>query len=96
LKGSGKLYLASDSHQKHPGNPQEHLLFSNSTFHVPVNDAHQVEEHFIFRQMEFGFQSDNLIRFLYDDWFMPHTAAKLKFPVYWDEECLKTSAKDEL
>ncbi|CAL9016886.1 unnamed protein product [Prunus brigantina] len=31
-------------------------------------------------------------------WFMPHTAAKLKFPYYWDEECLEVELppKDEL
>ncbi|PKI34831.1 hypothetical protein CRG98_044777 [Punica granatum] len=37
--------------------------------------------------------------FIYEDWSMPHTAAKLKFPYHWDEECLLTtppSAKDEL
>ncbi|KAF2314912.1 hypothetical protein GH714_037155 [Hevea brasiliensis] len=42
LKGSGTLYLASSSHQKHPGKPQEYFIFPNSTFHIPVNDAHQV------------------------------------------------------
>lgn len=35
-------------------------------------------------------------RFTYDNWFMPHTAAKLKFPYYWDEECLRPPQKDEL
>ncbi|KAF2569979.1 hypothetical protein F2Q70_00000143 [Brassica cretica] len=34
--------------------------------------------------------------FTYDDWFMPHTAARLKFPYYWDEQCLQESQKDEL
>ena len=34
-------------------------------------------------------------RFIYDDWFMPHTAAKMKFPYYWDEECF-SGLKDEL
>lgn len=43
LKGSGTLYLASNSHGKYPGKPQEHFIFSNSTFHIPVNDAHQVK-----------------------------------------------------
>uniref|UniRef100_A0A2P2KCF6 Uncharacterized protein MANES_01G211300 n=1 Tax=Rhizophora mucronata TaxID=61149 RepID=A0A2P2KCF6_RHIMU len=42
LKGSGTLLLASSSHEKYPGKPQEYFVFSNSTFHVPVNDAHQV------------------------------------------------------
>ena len=35
------LYLASASHEKHPGKPQEFKIYSNSTFHIPVNDAHQ-------------------------------------------------------
>jgi Auxin binding protein len=34
-------------------------------------------------------------RFIYEDWSMPHTAAKLKYPYYWDQECLD-SPKDEL
>jgi hypothetical protein len=34
-------------------------------------------------------------RFIYDDWSVPHTAAKLKFPYYWDEDCLP-APKDEL
>lgn len=42
LKGSGTLYLASSSHEKYPGKPQEFFFFSNSTFNIPVNDAHQV------------------------------------------------------
>ncbi|XP_075645849.1 auxin-binding protein T92-like [Castanea sativa] len=42
LKGSGTLYLASSSHEKYPGKPQEYKIYSNSTFHIPVNDAHQV------------------------------------------------------
>lgn len=42
LKGSGTLYIASNSHMKYPGNPEEHFIFPNSTFHIPVNDAHQV------------------------------------------------------
>uniref|UniRef100_A0A453K1D1 Uncharacterized protein n=1 Tax=Aegilops tauschii subsp. strangulata TaxID=200361 RepID=A0A453K1D1_AEGTS len=33
--------------------------------------------------------------FLYEDWSMPHTAAKLKFPFVWDEDCLD-APKDEL
>ncbi|KAJ0053149.1 hypothetical protein Pint_01119 [Pistacia integerrima] len=34
--------------------------------------------------------------FIYDDWYMPHTAAKLKYPYYWDEQCLQATVKDEL
>ncbi|KAL5979634.1 actin binding protein [Asimina triloba] len=33
--------------------------------------------------------------FIYEDWFMHHVAAKLKFPYYWDEECFH-QPKDEL
>jgi hypothetical protein len=36
------------------------------------------------------------IRFIYDDWSMPHNAAKLKFPYYWDEQCSEEPSKDEL
>jgi len=48
----------------------------------------------------FCVQSDDhrfiFIRFIYEDWLMPHTAAKLKFPYYWDEPCIQSSVKDEL
>ncbi|KAL2900589.1 Auxin-binding protein T85, partial [Bienertia sinuspersici] len=40
LKGSGTLYLASDSHGKVPGRPQEFPIFANTTFSIPVNDVH--------------------------------------------------------
>ncbi|KAK7825303.1 exosome complex component rrp4 like protein [Quercus suber] len=40
---NGTLYLASASHEKYPGKPQEFKIYSNSTFHIPVNDAHQAE-----------------------------------------------------
>ncbi|CAA3025586.1 auxin-binding T85-like [Olea europaea subsp. europaea] len=33
--------------------------------------------------------------FIYDDWLMPHTAAKLKFPIFWDEYQTQP-VKDEL
>jgi mannose-6-phosphate isomerase-like protein (cupin superfamily) len=42
LKGSGTLYIASNSDGKYPGKPEEHFFFPNSTFHIPINDAHQV------------------------------------------------------
>lgn len=42
LKGSGTVYLAPSSHEKYPGKPQEFFIFANSTFHIPVNDVHQV------------------------------------------------------
>ncbi|KAH7526087.1 hypothetical protein JRO89_XSUnG0059700 [Xanthoceras sorbifolium] len=199
LKGSGTLYLALSSHKKYPGKPEEYFIFSNSTFHIPVNDVHQVwntNEHedlqflviisrppakvyaaslppyfafpyvlslcfpyigFVFLFMglnisnpeyafkmtistvgamsvvtswslPFSLQSEPsmawvdqvlhvymvtsiqaLIKpwqmtwslakaalFIYDDWLMPHTAAKLKFPYFWDEQCLQEPVKDEL
>ncbi|PON52881.1 Auxin-binding protein [Trema orientale] len=98
LKGTGTLYLASSSHQKYPGNPQQFSIFSNSTFHVPVNDAHQVwntNEHEDL-QMLVIISRPPVKVFVYDDWFVPHTAAKLKFPYFWDEECFQAPQKDEL
>ncbi|KAG8370695.1 hypothetical protein BUALT_Bualt13G0010100 [Buddleja alternifolia] len=99
MKGSGTLYLASNSHKKYPGNPQEFPVFANSTFHVPVNDAHQVwntnghED----LQLLVIISRPPVKVFIYDDWNVPHTAAKLKFPYYWDERCYQTSpTKDEL
>ncbi|KAI8522823.1 hypothetical protein RHMOL_Rhmol13G0026600 [Rhododendron molle] len=41
LKGSSTLYVTLNSHIKYPGQPQEFRIFTNSTFHVPVNDSHQ-------------------------------------------------------
>lgn len=98
LKGSGTLFLASSSHGKYPGNPQEHPIYSNSTFHIPVNDAHQVwntNEHEDM-QMLVIISRPPVKVFIYDSWFMPHTAAKLKFPYYWDEQGLGSPQKDEL
>ncbi|XWS46769.1 hypothetical protein CRYUN_Cryun14cG0096500 [Craigia yunnanensis] len=97
IKGSGTLYLASSSH-KYPGKPQEHFIFSNSTFHIPVNDVHQVwntNEHEDLQMLAIISRPPIKV-FTYEAWFMPHTAAKLKFPYYWDEQCLKEPKKDEL
>lgn len=99
LKGSGTLYLASNSHPKYPGDPQEFPIFSNSTFHIPVNDAHQIWNTNKEEDLQFlvVVSRPPVKVFIYDDWSMPHTAAKLKFPYYWDEECyLMPPAKDEL
>ncbi|CDP11059.1 unnamed protein product [Coffea canephora] len=99
LKGSGTLYLASNSHPKYPGNPQELPIFSNSTFHIPVNDAHQIWNTNKEEDLQFlvVVSRPPVKVFIYDDWHMPHTAAKLKFPYYWDEECyLMPPTKDEL
>ncbi|KAF3436347.1 hypothetical protein FNV43_RR23439 [Rhamnella rubrinervis] len=98
LKGSGTLYLASNSHDKYPGKPQEFSIFPNSTFQIPVNDAHQVwntnEDEDL--QVLVVISRPPVKVFIYNDWFMPHTAAKLKFPYYWDEKCLQLPQKDEL
>ncbi|KAL2238905.1 UNVERIFIED_CONTAM: Auxin-binding protein T92 [Sesamum indicum] len=115
VKGSGTLYLVSNSDQNHPGTPQAYPIFTNSTFHIPVDDVHQVwntneQEDLqvlvvISRPPMKLRKSNGLVtkllvfdfRFIYDDWFMPHTAAKLKFPIFWDEKCYQTRAtKDEL
>ncbi|BAT95640.1 auxin-binding protein T85 isoform X1 [Vigna radiata var. radiata] len=98
LKGSGTLYLASDSHGKYPGKPQEHFIFTNSTFHIPVNDVHQLwntNEHEDLQVLVI-ISRPPVKLFAYEDWSMPHTAAQMKFPYYWDEQCYKESPKDEL
>ncbi|XP_076917815.1 auxin-binding protein T85-like [Bidens hawaiensis] len=98
LKGSGTLYLASNSHSKSPGKPEEFSIYSNSTFYVPVNDAHQLwntnEEEDL--QVLVVISRPPVKIFMYDDWLTPHTAAKLKFPFPWDEECYQKTIKDEL
>ncbi|XP_062204744.1 auxin-binding protein 4-like [Phragmites australis] len=96
LKGKGTLLLGSSSF-KYPGQPQEIAVFQNSTFSVPVNDPHQVwnsDEHEDLQVLVIISRPPIKI-FIYDDWSMPHTAAKLKFPYYWDEDCLPVP-KDEL
>ncbi|PKA55339.1 Auxin-binding protein 4 [Apostasia shenzhenica] len=96
LKGRGTLLIASSS-QRSPGKPQEYPIYANSTFSIPVNDPHQVwntdknED----LQMLAVISRPPVKVFIYNDWSMPHTAAKLKFPYYWDQECFH-DAKDEL
>ncbi|MED6198821.1 actin binding protein [Stylosanthes scabra] len=100
LKGSGTLYLASDSNGKYPGKPEEHFVFANSTFHIPINDAHQLwnsnEQEDL--QVLVVISRPPVKVFIYEDWSMPHSAAKLKFPYYWDEQCYQVpnNKKDEL
>ncbi|XP_076915085.1 auxin-binding protein T85-like [Bidens hawaiensis] len=98
LKGSGTLYLAPSSHSKAPGTPQEISIFSNSTFYIPVNDVHQLwntnEEEDL--QVLVVISRPPVKIFIYDEWQMPHTAAKLKFPYYWDEGLYQSTVKDEL
>lgn len=96
LKGRGTLLLGSTSLQ-YPGTPQEIPVFQNSTFTVPVNDPHQVwnsDEHGDLQVLVIISRPPVKI-FTYDDWSMPHTAAKLKFPYFWDADCLP-APKDEL
>ncbi|KAI5381589.1 Auxin-binding protein t92 [Lathyrus oleraceus] len=81
-----------------PGNPEEHFIFPNSTFHIPVNDAHQLwntNEHEDLQVLVIISRPPVKV-FTYDDWSMPHNAAKLKFPYYWDEQCSQEPLKDEL
>ncbi|KAL8054934.1 hypothetical protein ABFX02_04G024500 [Erythranthe guttata] len=100
LKGSGTLYLASNSHLKYPGTPQEFPIFANSTFHIPVNDVHRVWNTNEHEDLQFlvVISRPPMKVFIYDDWSMPHSAAKLKFPLFWDEKCYHQTppAKDEL
>lgn len=96
LKGRGTLLLGSTS-LPYPGTPQEIPVAQNSTFTVPVNDPHQVwnsDEHEDLQVLVIISRPPVKI-FLYDDWSMRHTAAKLKFPFVWDEGCLD-APKDEL
>ncbi|CAA0393371.1 unnamed protein product [Arabidopsis thaliana] len=96
LKGSGTLYLA-ETHGNFPGKPIEFPIFANSTIHIPINDAHQVKNtgHEDLQVLVIISRPPIKI-FIYEDWFMPHTAARLKFPYYWDEQCIQESQKDEL
>ncbi|KAL8028993.1 hypothetical protein ABFX02_14G199200 [Erythranthe guttata] len=100
LKGSGTLYLASDSHKNYPGSPQQFPIFTNTTFHIPINDAHQVWNTNKHEDLQFLviISRPPIKVFIYDDWYMPHTAAKLKFPYYWDELSYGQTSpvKDEL
>ncbi|KAL5561622.1 hypothetical protein UlMin_031369 [Ulmus minor] len=98
LKGSGTLYLAPNSHGKYPGHPQEFSIFSNSTLHIPVNDVHQIwntDKHEDLQVLVIISRPPVKV-FIYEDWLMPHTAAKMKFPYFWDEKCLQAPQKDEL
>ncbi|XP_048625543.1 auxin-binding protein 1-like [Brassica napus] len=79
------------------GNQLSFQSLPTGTIHIPINDAHQVkntgQEDL---QLLVIISRPPIKVFAYDDWFMPHTAARLKFPYYWDEQCLQESQKDEL
>ncbi|PIA39348.1 hypothetical protein AQUCO_02600062v1 [Aquilegia coerulea] len=99
MKGSGTLFLAPSSHGKIPGEPHEYPIFQNSTFHIPVNDCHQIwnTNEIEDLQVLVVISRPPVKVFLYQDWSMPHTAAKMKYPYYWDEECFHSPRlKDEL
>uniref|UniRef100_A0A1D1ZFI2 Auxin-binding protein T92 n=1 Tax=Anthurium amnicola TaxID=1678845 RepID=A0A1D1ZFI2_9ARAE len=96
LKGSGTLLLASSS-LTYPGEPEKFQISLNSTFSIPMNDPHQIwntNENGDLQVLVAISRPPTKI-FIYDDWFMPHTAAKLKFPYYWDADCFHLP-KDEL
>ncbi|XP_052171099.1 auxin-binding protein T85 [Diospyros lotus] len=99
LKGSGTLYLASNSHQlEYPGEPRAFTISANSTFGVRDDDVHQVwntndkED----MQVMIVISRPPIQVFMYQDWYTPHPNAKLKFPCYWDEECFQSQPKIEL
>ncbi|XP_057782608.1 auxin-binding protein T85-like [Salvia miltiorrhiza] len=97
LEGSGTLYLASNSHLKHPGTPQHLPFSSNSTFHIPVDNAHQVVNTNEHQDLKFlvVISRPPMKLFVYDDWFMPHTAAKLLSPIFWDQGSYQTPQEND-
>ncbi|XP_057539603.1 auxin-binding protein T92-like [Amaranthus tricolor] len=98
LKGSGTLYLASDSHGKYPGQPKKFPIYANSTCAIPVNDVHQILNTDSNGDLQILciLSRPPVKLFIYEDWLMPHTAAQLKFPIFWDEQCFDSPVKDEL
>ncbi|KAK4418231.1 Auxin-binding protein T85 [Sesamum alatum] len=101
LKGSGTLYIGSsaNSDQDHPGTPQEYPVFANSTFHVAGGVVHQVRNTNEHEDLQclVAISRPPMKMFMYKDWFTPHTAAKMVFPMFWDERCYEPEeTKDEL
>ncbi|XP_057538966.1 T-complex protein 1 subunit eta-like isoform X3 [Amaranthus tricolor] len=97
-EGSGTLYLASDSHGKYPGQPKKFPIYANSTCAIPVNDVHQILNTDSNGDLQILciLSRPPVKLFIYEDWLMPHTAAQLKFPIFWDEQCFDSPVKDEL
>ncbi|XP_007050703.2 PREDICTED: auxin-binding protein T85 [Theobroma cacao] len=99
LRGSGTLFLASPSDEnKSPGKPKEYFIFPNSTYHIPVDDVHQVcntNEHEDLQVLVI-ISRPPMKAFVYEDWSMPHSAARLLFPMPWDEQCRQSPQKDKL
>ena len=42
LRGKGSLFMEPESGKRHPGEPKEFKISSNTTFTIPVNHVHQV------------------------------------------------------
>ncbi|XP_047309019.1 auxin-binding protein T85-like [Impatiens glandulifera] len=88
LKGTATLFFASNSHPSDfPGNPHRIPVFQNSTFIVPDNHPHQMWNTHEHEDLQFlvVISRPPFKVFVYDDWFMPHTEAKLEFPIVWDK-----------
>ncbi|XP_051132243.1 auxin-binding protein T85-like [Andrographis paniculata] len=101
VKGSGTLYLASTTGSEFPGSPKEFPFSTNSTFHVPQNDAHQVWNTNRFEDLQYFvvISRPPMNLFVYEDWLTPHSAAVPVFPVMWDAKHYKSSSSassDEL
>ncbi|CAA7388533.1 unnamed protein product [Spirodela intermedia] len=87
LKGSGTLLLASSS-LNYPRKLEKFQSSLSNTFSLPnTNENEDLQVLVVI--------SHPPIKFIYEDWFMPHIATKLKFPYYWDEDCFY-EPKDEL
>lgn len=99
LKGTGTLLLSTTSMKtRHPDQPQNLPISMNTTFTIPTDEPHQIlnsDEHEDL-QLLVVISRPPIKVFIYDDWSMPHTAARLKYPYYWDEECFEYNPKDEL
>ncbi|OMO77778.1 Auxin-binding protein [Corchorus capsularis] len=99
LKGSGTLLLASESdeNKEFPGKPKEYSVFSNSTYHIPFDDVHQVwnsNEHEDM-QVLVVISRPPMKPFIYEDWSTPHAAARLMSPMVFDVQS-PPKPKDEL
>ncbi|KAJ0979669.1 hypothetical protein J5N97_015143 [Dioscorea zingiberensis] len=93
LKGKGTLLLASSTFN-YPGKPKEFPIYTNATFTIPVNDPHQIwntSENEDLQLLAIISRPPVKI-FIYDDWDMPHTAAKLNLPFISDEWYMPHSA----
>eukprot|EP00250_Pteridium_aquilinum_P033037 c512_g1_i1 orf=269-862(-) len=96
LKGKGSLFMEPESGKNFPGQPNEFLISSNTTFTIPVNHVHQIKN----TQLDEDLQVLVIISrppmkvFIYKDWYTPHGAAVLHFPYPWDAVCLENEKKN--